>query len=143
MVLSACTSTVQRPDTPADANVTPVEELDKMVIIRPKKKQVFISKPVVRNLLKKAQLKSNALDYESAITLLERGITISPNNPLLWQRMADVRLKQGDFQQARQLAKKSNVLVEANNDLRLINMRIIDESRRREKLQKLGGTVLH
>ena len=115
---------------------------EKVAIIAQQKK-VFISKPVVQNLIKKAKLRSDALDYQAAIHLLERGVAISPNDPLLWQRMAQVRLKQGLLKQAQQLAMKSNVLAESNDELRVINQQIIDESKRRQTLQNLGGTVLH
>jgi len=148
MVISACTTSVKRPDTTStisDGMLIPDTETKKQeaIIIRPTKKTAFISKPVVRNLLKKAKLRSDVMDYDSAIHLLERGIAISPNDPILWQNMAAVRLKQGDLAQAKQLAMKSNVLVEADEELRSINLQIIEEARRREKVQKLGGSVLH
>ena len=148
MAISACSTSVKRPNTTStssDGMLIPDLETKKQepIIIKPTKKTEFISKPVVRNLLTKAKLRSEAMDYDSAIHLLERGIAISPNDPILWQNMAEVRLKQGDLAQAKQLAMKSNALVEADEELRAINLQIIEEVRRREKIQKLGGSVLH
>lgn len=148
MVIGACSSSVKRPDTqpPQDPTnmgkpqVTP--KIPDQEVVVPQRK-VFISKPVVQNLIKKAKLRSDALDYEAAIYLLERGVAISPNDPLLWQRMAEVRLKQGKLQQAQQLAMKSNVLAESDEKMRSVNWQIINESKRRETLQNLGGSVLH
>ena len=144
MAISACSTSVKRPNTPSTILIPDAEtNIQEPNIIRPMKQTAFVSKPVVRNLLNKAKLRSDVMDYDSAIHLLERGIAISPNDPILWQNMAAVRLKQGDLAQAKQLALKSNVLVEADEELRSINLRIIDEARRREMVQKLGGSVLH
>ncbi len=148
IAISACSTSGKRSDTISTINdgiLVPDATTKKQesIIIRPTKKTEFISKPVVRNLLKKAKIHSDVMDYDSAINLLERGIAISPNNPILWQNMAAVRLKQGDLAQAKQLAMKSNVLVEADEELRSINLQLINEASRREKVQKLGGSVLH
>ena len=78
VVIGACSSTVKQPNTqPQESTnigtpqVMPV--IPDQEVIAPRRK-VFISKPVVQNFIKKAKLRSDALDYEAAIYLLERGI---------------------------------------------------------------------
>jgi len=153
-LVAGCTTTSKQPvdsippldglggDSAVNSINTPSDK-DALFISAPEKKTAFISKPVVRNLLLRAKQRSDLRDYGSAIHLLERGVAISPNDPNLWQQMAIVRLSQGRLKQARQLAKKSNALVEADEKLRTTNLNIIEEATRRERVQSLGGTVLH
>ena len=118
LFLVACSSSSIKPER------EPVDEIEVKpsipVIETPEQvsKPGYEMKPVVVSLLKKAGHRMDAEDYDAAANFLERGISISPNNPVLWQELATVRLKQGDFYQAEQLAVKSNVLGEANNELR-------------------------
>lgn len=99
----------------------------------PVETQVFYMKPVVKKLLKKAKLKTQEKNYHAAVNLLEMAIDISPNNPYTWQQLALVRLRQENYRQAEQLATKSNVLGEENNDLRMKNWQIIAEAKRGQK----------
>ena len=103
--------------------------VDEQVIIVPapqnKKYQVT---PAVQSLLEQSTAKFKIGQFAQAANLLERGINISPNNPQLWQRLAIVRFKQQNYKQAKQLAVKSNVLVEGDNNVREINDRIIRRS---------------
>jgi len=48
-------------------------------------------------------------------------LRIEPNNPLLWSQLADVRFSQKNFQQAVQLAAKSNTLAGSDRNLRRQN----------------------
>jgi predicted Zn-dependent protease len=69
---------------------------------------------------------------DGAAAVLERGIRIQPGNPLLWQRLARVRLEQGQPQLAEELAKKSNVFAAGNVVLVRENWALIAEARRRK-----------
>lgn len=73
--------------------------------------------PVAQALLVTADEQNRAGNADGAANSLERALRIEPRNALLWSRLADVRFSQGDFQQAIQLAAKSNTLV--RDDLRL------------------------
>ena len=88
------------------------------------------SKPVA-TLLAKAETEFHAGQLERSAALLERGIRISPRDPLLWQRLAQVRLHQGNAEQAETLAFKSNSLSNAlDSALLRKNWEIIAEARR-------------
>ncbi|MBV9191111.1 MAG: tetratricopeptide repeat protein [Betaproteobacteria bacterium] len=65
----------------------------------------------------------------SAAASLERALRIEPRNPRLWQQLARVRLQQGDFAQAENLAARSNSFAGSDTTLRAENQRIIEEAR--------------
>jgi cytochrome c-type biogenesis protein CcmH/NrfG len=56
-------------------------------------------------------------------------LRIEPRNPALWQELAHVRLEQGKYQQAENLAAKSNALAGDNKHLSAENWRIIGQAR--------------
>jgi cytochrome c-type biogenesis protein CcmH/NrfG len=87
--------------------------------------------PAVTSLMEKAHAQSAVGQHGQAGTSLERALRIEPRNPKLWQELARVRLSQGLFLQAENLAAKSNAL--AGDDLRLRqdNWRIIGQARSR------------
>jgi len=60
---------------------------------------------------------------------LEKALGINAQDPILWHLMARVQLIQGNFDQARQLAKKSNLLAVHNPSLKKKNLDIIARSR--------------
>jgi len=73
--------------------------------------------PVVRRLMASAQRSRDAGDWEVAANSLERALRIEPRNALLWGQLADVRFRQANWQQAVQLAAKSNALAGSNQTL--------------------------
>lgn len=66
---------------------------------------------------------------DAAVAPLERALRIEPQNPLLWQELAGLRLQQGQYQQAEGLAARSNGWAGSNKALRAENWRIIGEAR--------------
>ena len=80
-------------------------------------------------LLQKSQSQSSAGQLDAASASLERALRIEPRNPVLWQKLARVRLEQKDYQQAENLAAKSNALAGKDRRLRSENWRIIGEAR--------------
>ncbi|MDX1253581.1 MAG: hypothetical protein IDH49_15275 [Gammaproteobacteria bacterium] len=64
-----------------------------------------------------------------AVATLERALRLEPRNPLIWHRLAVVRLKQGRLAQAADLAAKSNALLGENDSLRAQNDTIIAKAR--------------
>ncbi|MEJ2200266.1 MAG: tetratricopeptide repeat protein [Desulfuromonadaceae bacterium] len=83
----------------------------------------------VLSLLQQAQRQSAAGQLADAGATLERGLRIEPRNPFLWQHLARVRLEQGDYSQAENLAAKSNSLAGSDRQLRAENWRLIGQSR--------------
>lgn len=87
------------------------------------------SRPV-GELLAKAELERSGGQLPQAEATLERAMRIAPKDPLLWQRLAEIRLEQGDAQQAEALARKSNALVTLDTSLMHRNWQIIAQARR-------------
>jgi Flp pilus assembly protein TadD len=65
----------------------------------------------------------------NAAASLERALRIEPRNPHLWQELARVRLKQGDYQQAESVAARSNSWAGSDGRLRAENWRLIAQAR--------------
>ncbi|HMC36070.1 MAG TPA: tetratricopeptide repeat protein [Myxococcales bacterium] len=65
----------------------------------------------------------------NAAASLERALRIEPRNPRLWQELARVRLKQGDYAQAESTAARSNSWAGGDNQLRAENWRLIARAR--------------
>jgi predicted negative regulator of RcsB-dependent stress response len=82
-------------------------------------------------LLNKAQSQAAAGRMDAAGESLERAMRIEPRNAVLWQKLARIRLRQGQYRQAENLAAKSNMLAGADADLRAENWRLIGEARSR------------
>jgi tetratricopeptide (TPR) repeat protein len=81
-------------------------------------------------LFDQARTQSSAGQTEAAGASLERALRIEPRNPVLWQELARVRLAQGQFRQAENLAAKANALSGDDQRLRAKNWRIIGQARR-------------
>ena len=69
--------------------------------------------------------------FEQAAASLERALRIEPRHPRLWYNLAGVRLEQGDWKRAANLAQKSNALIgsdETYKKLRIRNWLIITKA---------------
>ena len=64
-----------------------------------------------------------------AAATLERALRIEPRNPRLWHELARVRLRQGDGDQAANLAARSNSFAGGDSQLRAANQAIIEQVR--------------
>lgn len=87
----------------------------------------------VLTLVAQADQEISAGEYPAAGASLERALRIEPRNPVLWQKLAQVRLEQGAYHPAENLAAKSNALAPDSRLLRAENWRIIGQAR-----QELG-----
>ena len=72
--------------------------------------------------------KSNQLDKAGAA--LERALRIEPRNAGIWHDLAQIRLHQGQYQQAESLASKSNNLANGNQNLQSRNWKLISAARK-------------
>ena len=84
----------------------------------------------VFNLVEEAETQSEAGNFSGAAATLERALRIEPRNPHLWNRLAHVRLQQGRFEMAGDLAAKSSTLAGDNPGLKRDNWLIIAQPRR-------------
>ena len=85
----------------------------------------------VASLMDSARVDAAAGRLPDAAATLERALRLEPRNPRLWQELARVRLAQGDFVQAEQLAQRSNSWAGSDSALRAENARIIEDARAR------------
>jgi len=72
-------------------------------------------------------VKSNQLGKAGAA--LERALRIEPRNAGIWHDLAQIRLHQGQYQQAESLASKSNNLAGGNRSLQARNWKLISVAR--------------
>ncbi len=86
--------------------------------------------PAVVALLDNADRQAGSGKLDAAAAALERALRIEPRNALLWQRLADIRLRQQQPDQAESLALKSNTLAVGDTGTQADNWRIIAKSRR-------------
>jgi Tfp pilus assembly protein PilF len=80
-------------------------------------------------LLDQAETETSAGQLPAAGASLERALRIEPRNPVLWQKLAQIRLEQGEYLQAENLAAKANALAPDRRHLRAENWRIIGQAR--------------
>jgi tetratricopeptide (TPR) repeat protein len=72
------------------------------------------------------QVRQGRLDLAAAT--LERGLRIAPKDAMLWSQLAEIKLQQHQYLQARTLAEKSNSLASSYTDIMQKNKRIIEEA---------------
>lgn len=86
--------------------------------------------PAVIALMERSDRQYMDQDLDAAAASLERALRIEPRNPLLWHRLASIRLDQGQIDQAIQMAAKSNSLAGSNRSLMARNWQLIALARR-------------
>lgn len=132
----ACVSTTAVTNKPiTDISPSPDAPDSKTVILPKPDSPSYIHNAAIMKLLDKANTHMQLTRYDRAIQEIERGLSIAPNNPFLWQKMAEVRLRQGQYWQAEQLANKSNTLGRGDFDLQIRNDDIIAESKKARAAQ--------
>ena len=83
----------------------------------------------VHSLLEIARSDAAAGRFGNAAASMERAIRLDPRNARLWQELARLRLKQGEYVQAEHVALRSNSLTRADWALRMENWNLIAQSR--------------
>ena len=83
----------------------------------------------IAGLMQSARNDTDAGHLGSAAATLERALRIEPHNPRLWQELARVRLKQGEYAQPESVAARSNAWAGSDNALRAENWRLIAQAR--------------
>ncbi|MGH8508049.1 MAG: tetratricopeptide repeat protein [Gammaproteobacteria bacterium] len=86
-------------------------------------------RPATAALLRLARSQAEAGHGEQAAATLERALRIEPRNPWLWHRLAVLRLQQGYWDRAAELAKKSSVLARDHRRLLKGNLEVIQAAR--------------
>jgi len=88
--------------------------------------------PAVLELSARARDAMDHRRHDTAVQLLERAIRIEPRNGELWHLLARVRFEQGNYEQARQLAARSNALLAGGSVLKGRNDDLIEAARREQ-----------
>jgi len=88
-----------------------------------------VENPQVLALWRDAEVARHTQDYARATVRLEQAIRLEPGSPVLWSRLAELRLLQNEPAQAENLAAKSNALSYGNPSLRYRNWLIIRHAR--------------
>ena len=118
---------------PPPAVATPMPEppasKDEMQALPVEKPVTEKSVPAVIALLDDSDRQAAAGKQQQAIASIERALRIDPKNPLLWNRLARLRLQDGQWPQAIAMAKKSNVLAVKDRKLQSDNWGIIARAR--------------
>lgn len=83
----------------------------------------------IAGLMESARADAAAGRLVQAAGSLERALRIEPRNPRLWHELAKVRLRQGDYAQAGNLAARSNSFAGSDAALRTANQAIIEQAR--------------
>jgi hypothetical protein len=86
--------------------------------------------PAVRDLWAQAEQARKAGDYDNAALTLERILRIAPDDAVIWSRLSEIRLMQGNTGQAENLAAKSNSMSLDNPLLNYRNWLIIARARK-------------
>lgn len=88
-------------------------------------------KAVVVALLENAEARMESGDKASAAATLERALRLEPKNAMLWHRLGLIRLQQKNWQQAINLAKRSNSLAARDYYLQSANWKLIAQANSR------------
>lgn len=84
----------------------------------------------VAGLMETARADAASGNLAGAAASIERALRIEPRNARLWHELARVRLKQGQYAQAENVAARSSSWAGDDRALRAENWRLIAESRR-------------
>jgi len=84
----------------------------------------------VISLLELSEKQESVGRQDAAAATLERALRIQPQNPVLWQRLAQIRLNQGQLDQADGLAAKAMALAANNPKLRSRIWQLVADIRR-------------
>src|SRR5712692_10301047 len=122
-VLAGC-ATAPAPAYAPEPELPPVQMPEPAPATAPRAENVAIA-----GLMETARADAAAGRLANAAATLERALRIEPRNPRLWQELARVRLKQGQYAQAESVAARSNSWAGSDNALRAENWRLIAEAR--------------
>ena len=83
----------------------------------------------VQSLLEESHRLQASGDLAGAVASIERALRIEPRNAYLWNRLAHLRLDQGEGKRAEELAAKSTSLAGSDSKLKADNLSLIARAR--------------
>ena len=115
LLLAGCAGVTTKPSAESAAQAQP---------------QVVMSENrAVITLLDLAHTDNEAGRHDAAGASLERALRIEPRNPWLWHELAQLRLTQGQYEQAISLARKSNSFAGQDRRVQALNWHAISDAR--------------
>jgi hypothetical protein len=85
------------------------------------------SSPAVEALLVRAYADAKLGRTDAAMIKLERGLRIEPQNPKLWNQLAELHYKKGNYQQAITMVKKAINFSSNNKEMTAKNWRLLSD----------------
>lgn len=137
-MLAACAVPAPRPGVPAESGVVmapadpaplPAEETVPAPPVQPAPEEPAPTAAAALALAAQSEQALASGDLRLAGLQLERALRIAPRDAGLWNRLAQVRLQQREFEQAERMAERSLQLGSADRSLMLANWRIIAAAR--------------
>jgi predicted Zn-dependent protease len=125
------------PQQPVSYPPPPVEKERQIVpqqaipVAKPIKQAPKQSDVIAASFSKQAAQQTSQGRPDLAVATLERGLRAAPKDAMLWSQLAEIRLLQQHYLQARSLAAKSNSLAGTNTTIVKKNHWIIEESLKR------------
>jgi predicted Zn-dependent protease len=133
LLLAGCAGVTTKPSTtpvPSEAQAQQPAQLPSgAAVIAPVPKSDMSGNKAVIALLDRAQTDNDSGQREAAGASLERALRIEPRNPWLWLELAQVRLAQGQYEQATTLARKSNSFAGHQIRVQAANWQVIGQAR--------------
>ncbi|HEX7052847.1 MAG TPA: tetratricopeptide repeat protein, partial [Burkholderiales bacterium] len=132
LVLAGCAVGTPEPEMPGpEAPPAPEAPLEAVPLppAPPAQAEAPRESVAIAGLVQRARADAAAGRLANAAAALERALRIEPRNPRLWQELARVRLRQGEYLQAESLAQRSNTWGGADNRLRAENWGLIAQAR--------------
>lgn len=137
MLLSACINTAtidvhtQEPAVVEERGVINEDGTalpdDSSIVVEPLPNTQPLS-PVAAKLVDSARTQQREGRWDEAAGSLERALRIEPRNARLWSQLAEVRFEQRSWQQAIQMAAKSNTLAAQDQQVRRRNWYLMAEA---------------
>jgi predicted Zn-dependent protease len=128
LLLGGCAG-VTKPSTTPVPSEAQAQQPGEAAIIAPVPKSDMSDNKAVIALLDRAQTDNDSGQREAAGASLERALRIEPRNPWLWLELAQVRLSQGQYEQAITLARKSNSFAGHQSRVQAANWQVIGKAR--------------
>lgn len=118
---------------PTPPPVPAVPEIQKQPVPKPEPVRQAPEQPsaIAVNFSRQAAMQMTGGRPDLAAATLERGLRAAPKDATLWSQLAEVKLQQQQYIQARSLAAKSNSLAGTNATIVQKNHWIIEESLKR------------
>ena len=102
---------------------------EKLDYLEPVAQQKPKSQAVIA-LIANAEQQARKGDLGGAVSTIERALRVEPQNARLWNRLAHLRLEQGQYKLAAEMASKSNTLSGKDDILMRDNWLIIASAKR-------------